>query len=170
MAEPITPADATGLAERLRLAASRKELSGIPGELRDKIAEAIRGDGSLDDRPWEALPEERKDWWREDADRVLAAIKDYLTPAPVETAPEAQQEPVKVKPLEWVGHMAKTVFGTAYTVHNRADGMYEAASFCHDDEVNFGSVLEGPHRDEAAAKAAAQADYERRILSTLTSG
>lgn len=56
------------------------ELSGNPGELIDKMAEAIRDWGShYDDGPWETLPEDRKAGWRGDAERALAAVKEYLT-------------------------------------------------------------------------------------------
>ncbi|EXL09731.1 Lar family restriction alleviation protein [Aquamicrobium defluvii] len=56
------------------------ELSGDPGELIDKMAEAIRDWGShYDDGPWETLPEDRKAGWRGDAERALAVVKEYLT-------------------------------------------------------------------------------------------
>jgi len=56
------------------------ELSGNPGELIDKMAEAIRDWGShYDDGPWETLPEDRKAGWRSDAERALAVVKEYLT-------------------------------------------------------------------------------------------
>lgn len=73
-----------------RTGAVKVELSGNTGELIDKMAEAIRGDTTSDDTPWAALSEDRKIGWRGDAERALAAIKDYLTPAPVVPAPEAQ--------------------------------------------------------------------------------
>lgn len=66
---------------------------------------------------------------------------------------------IRIKPLEWEDGEARTAFGSAYTVHRRADGMYEA--------VGCGSFMEGPHETRDAAKAAAQADYEQRILSAL---
>lgn len=66
------------------------ELSGITRELRDKVAEAIRGDGSdLDDTPWETLSDERKIGWLGDADRALAVVKDYLTSRPAPQEAEA---------------------------------------------------------------------------------
>jgi len=56
------------------------ELYGNPGELIDKMAEAIRDWGShYDDGPWETLPEDRKAGWRGDAERALAVVKEYLT-------------------------------------------------------------------------------------------
>lgn len=55
------------------------ELSGDPGELIDKMADAIRGDTVLDDTPWEMLSEDRKIGWRGDAERALAVVKEYLT-------------------------------------------------------------------------------------------
>jgi hypothetical protein len=55
------------------------ELSGNSSELRDQVASAIRGDGSdVGDTPWEILSDERKTGWRGDADRAIAAVKDYL--------------------------------------------------------------------------------------------
>ena len=61
-----------------------KEPSGISGELREKVAEAIRGDGSdLCDQPWDTLPDDRKAGWLGDADRALAVVKEYLTARPV---------------------------------------------------------------------------------------
>ena len=55
------------------------ELSGNPSELRDQVASAIRDDGSdLSDTPWEILSDDRKTWWRGDADRAIAAVKNYL--------------------------------------------------------------------------------------------
>lgn len=55
------------------------ELSRNPSELRDQVASAIRGDGSdLCDAPWEILSDDRKTWWRGDADRAIAAVKNYL--------------------------------------------------------------------------------------------
>ena len=62
------------------------ELSGNTGGLIDKMAEAIRGDTTSDDTPWAVLSEDRKIGWRGDAERALAAVKEYLTahsPAPV---------------------------------------------------------------------------------------
>ncbi len=48
--------------------------------LRDKVAEAIRGDGSdLSDTPWETLSADRRIGWLGDADRALSVVKDYLT-------------------------------------------------------------------------------------------
>lgn len=55
------------------------ELSGNPSELRDQVASAIRDDGSvLGGTPWEILSDDRKAWWRGDADRAIAAVKNYL--------------------------------------------------------------------------------------------
>lgn len=42
---------------------------------RDKVAEAIRADGTdLCDRPWDQLPDEMKEGWRGDADRAIDII------------------------------------------------------------------------------------------------
>ncbi|TDR27815.1 hypothetical protein [Aquamicrobium defluvii] len=63
----------------LEAATPPDELSGNPGELIDKMADAIRGDTVLDDTPWETLSEDRKVGWRGDAERALAVVKEYLT-------------------------------------------------------------------------------------------
>ncbi len=89
MGNPITldigkPITAPSAARELALEEAAhnliNELSGNPGELIDKMAEAIRDWGShYDDGPWETLPEDRKAGWRGDAERALAAVKEYLT-------------------------------------------------------------------------------------------
>lgn len=63
----------------LEAATPPDELSGNPGELIDKMADAIRGDTIYDDTPWETLSEDRKVGWRDDAERALAVVKEYLT-------------------------------------------------------------------------------------------
>lgn len=76
----------------------------LDGELlREKVAEAIRADGSdLCDAPWETLSADRKIGWLGDADRALAAVKDYLTPDAARAAPSPQAvEPVAL-PDGWV--------------------------------------------------------------------
>ncbi|MCH6203402.1 hypothetical protein L3V16_06055 [Brucella ciceri] len=80
MAELLEEA-ATALAARdAELTAVKAALSGDTGELIDMMAEAIRDWGShYDDGPWETLPEDRKAGWRDDAERALAAVKEYLT-------------------------------------------------------------------------------------------
>lgn len=67
-----------------------------------------------------------------------------------------------VKPLEWRDGGAKTGFGSAYTTHQQADGLFVA--------IGCGSFVGGTHPTRDAAKAAAQSDYERRILATILSG
>lgn len=57
-----------------------RKLSGNTGELRDAVAAAIRADGSdICDGQWETLPEANRLGWRGDAERAIAAVKDYLT-------------------------------------------------------------------------------------------
>lgn len=78
------------------------ELSGNTGGLIDKMAEAIRGDTTSDDTPWAVLPEDRKIGWRGDAERALAAVKEYLTahsPAPVVPAEGLAVE--RVEMVDW---------------------------------------------------------------------
>jgi DnaJ-class molecular chaperone len=68
---------------------------------------------------------------------------------------------VRVKPLEWeqdkYGNTAESVFGTWWVRNPFSDGRVQL-------ESPFG---QSTHPDDATAKAAAQADYERRILSSL---
>lgn len=70
---------------------------------------------------------------------------------------------VTVKPLEWVGNVAKTRFGKYHIVdlgpHWDAPGRFD---------VSFGGLDVAMAEDEQSAKAAAQADYEARIRSVLT--
>lgn len=67
-----------------------------------------------------------------------------------------------VKPLVWVGSVAKTSFGTYYIVDLGplwvAPGRFD---------VSFSGLDVARAEDEQSAKAAAQADYEARILSAL---
>ena len=76
-------ADAEPARELALEEAARKlinELSGNTGELIDMMASAIRADGSdLCDGAWESLSDDRKLAWRGDAERALAAVKEYLT-------------------------------------------------------------------------------------------
>lgn len=68
------PSRAQALEEILR------ELSGNPRQLIDMMASAIRVDGSdLCDGSWESLSYDRKQAWRGDTERALAAVKEYLT-------------------------------------------------------------------------------------------
>ena len=78
------------------------ELSGNTGGLIDRMAEAIRGDTTSDDTPWAVLSEDRKIGWRGDAERALAAVKEYLTahsPAPVVPAEGLAVE--RVEMVDW---------------------------------------------------------------------
>jgi len=73
---------------------------------------------------------------------------------------------VKVKPLEWVLYRTK-----GYWCANTTAGRYiaweieDGALFCWNPEANSSDTV---YRSLQAAKAAAQADYEARILSALT--
>jgi hypothetical protein len=46
--------------------------------LRDRIAEAIRGESTFDEQPWDQLKADRKIGWLGDADRALAVLADEL--------------------------------------------------------------------------------------------
>lgn len=77
------------------------DVAALVERLRDPVAEAIRGDGSdFADGPWETLPEKNKHGWRGDADRALAVVKDYLTPA-LQSQADALAEARRERP-EWV--------------------------------------------------------------------
>lgn len=75
----------------------------------------------------------------------------------------------RVKPLEWKRNSGASlwteelIFGVYYVLYDEADGWRafrgQLLSFDTEAEIAFGS--------EAAVKAAAQADYEQRILSAL---
>lgn len=71
---------------------------------------------------------------------------------------------VKVKALEWEDDIiAQTPFG-AYTVADTVDDEWEWTYH----RYPFGEPDETKHPTKDAAKAAAQSDFERRILSALT--
>ncbi|MGR9130820.1 hypothetical protein [Rhizobium leguminosarum] len=116
--------------------------------------EGYRGDGN-----WVKLqPSDVQAFARENAERILAFLS---TSKPV-------AEAVKVKPLEWNApdswNLANTVLGT-YVVRpclaTNFTGQFLMCRPGDEDSVLFPS--------EDAAKAAAQADYEQRILSALES-
>ncbi len=45
--------------------------------LRDRVAEAIRGDGSdLCDQPWDTLSDEKRSGWLGDADRAIPVVAE----------------------------------------------------------------------------------------------
>jgi len=81
-----------------------------------------------------------------------------LTPPPAQNSVTAGQG-VKVKPLEWIDgaglSYAQTNLVACYSVWDVEDGLW----LC--------SLVDGQFPTIEAAKAAAQADYERRILSAL---
>jgi hypothetical protein len=107
------------------------------------------------------------------ADRVVVQTKNalgemdshYLHAPEILDALQAAPSPVAVvKPLGWGRSGAKTPFGN-----------YIVTCEDHDSDtvwfVMFGGRVVsslGAHSTEAEAKAAAQADYERRILSAIT--
>lgn len=94
------------------------------------------------------------------AEEVKAAKLDsagspYVGPGPVKPATRAD---VKVRPLVWMDYHR-------YSTATSELGRYEA----YNDEWWIGNVRHAVVANRAAAKAAAQADYERRILSALAS-
>lgn len=73
-----------------------------------------------------------------------------------------------VKPLEWRGeppyHMARTAFGAFYC----AEAIWDENKFVH-VKLSGPLIRDRTYPTVEAAKAAAQADYERRIRSALAS-
>lgn len=82
---------------------------------------------------------------------------------------------VKVRDLEWEGHWSKSIVSDdlRYRVHFCSDGSdwgfpeYKRGYYA-ERAVGFGKFVSGPHETMAEAKAAAQADYETRILSAIS--
>lgn len=82
---------------------------------------------------------------------------------------------VSVKPLEWNGDVGRSPVSDdlAYRVLLSHDGSiwgfkeYGRGYFV-ERAVGFGRLVSGPHETPHEAKAAAQADYESRILSSLS--
>lgn len=71
---------------------------------------------------------------------------------------------IKVKPLEWSRHGEAKGGGAKYNVYEfGGDGLWNCVCYPH-EETQY-RLAEG--ETEAEAKAAAQADYERRILSAI---
>ena len=88
------------------------------------------------------------------------------TAAPPPSIPP-KTEAVRVKPLEWVEEIKDTWWTTdAYRIEV-FDGGGFAARVARPQSRAFLTLAHGISFDEA--KAAAQADYERRILSALAS-
>lgn len=71
------------------------------------------------------------------------------------------QKPV-VKPLEWDDYVADTPFG-AYTVGPGAEDKFHFTFHTYP----YGSESDESWETDDEAKAAAQADYERRVLSAI---
>ena len=86
--------------------------------------------------------------WKARAEAAEAALADAR-----------DKERVSVKPLEWDASTAQAPFWTEYEVQKTDNGFWVAM-------LSGGRVARGL-TSEAEAKAAAQADYERRILSAL---
>lgn len=86
-----------------------------------------------------------------------------------------ERERVEVKPLEWVDREAEDEGGGQDVVGSAAQTAYPQqywTSMHHEEDGNwrlyFGLNIIGRFATEAAAKAAAQADLEKRILSALS--
>lgn len=83
---------------------------------------------------------------------------------PVATPPaSASAGEVMVKALEWAGNMASTPFGS-YTVCENSDDKWEFTYHSYP----YGIADEATFDTEGEAKAASQADFDRRIRSALT--
>jgi len=127
------------------------------------------------------------------AGQDLARSIRKATPADALAAREARdkkirEEALRVKPLVWKEHpsdnrpalsKAVTSFGTYFIVDDMDDfsGVYlqfvshDRAKWWQHVRSTCETIMENYHEDDLApVKAAAQADYERRILSALIEG
>lgn len=78
-----------------------------------------------------------------------------------------QREPARVKELEWDGNRARSIVG-AYSIH-RADGEWAVLREHHQNAWKCIASGKTPTFYDAfdAAKSAAQADYEQRIMAAI---
>ena len=113
---------------------------------------------------------------RERVARAISKTRQGVTPAPVPHAKDyrmadaaiAALEPTdkpRVKPLVWTqGGYAETPFGKYHVVMEDWSGQDDFWFVCFAGKP-YGKC--GEHGSEEAAKAAANADYEARILAAL---
>lgn len=115
---------------------------------------------------------ERIDIWAQSLCRELRQ-QSYLVPYAVMmkaiqeagTSTALTPAPVAVKPLEWeYCELELTYTADHYRVYECKPVAGENLTWV----CEFGPTKRNWHSSEAEAKAAAQADYERRILSALT--
>lgn len=96
-----------------------------------------------------------------DTYEMRSAIMDYMARAIEEEVEKLRAGP-KVKPLEWSpGHSAKSPCGAYYIIP--VDGRFAVSL----NAMTIGAEDIGRFATIEAAKAAAQADYEARVLSAL---
>ena len=100
---------------------------------------------------------------------LVDAVCGALRALPIPAAP-AREVSVRVKPLEWGGKSSSLDVWIA----NSLVGQYHVSCFVPNDERPYRLTTPGMIRQPAIpfpsledAKSAAQADYERRILSAL---
>lgn len=127
--------------------------STLHGQQSEAVAWRYRGHFNGKALPWQMTDQQWLADRQRDRDEEVEPL--YTHPLPTEAAPVA----VSVKPLQWTDGVARTRFGSAYAVHQQADGMFIA--------VGCGSFVGGTHPTREAAKAAARADYEARIRSAI---
>lgn len=114
-------------------------------DLRERVARAMTAHHTI---PWEKMPDMRKRRLLAYADEALAEIGG-----------------VRVSPLVWTAKgYAQTPFGKYLVVREDWSGQEDFWFVCFAGKP-YGQC--GEHSSEEAAKAAAQADYEARILAAI---
>ena len=99
--------------------------------------------------------------WVADCRADIVRAADVMQSRAALTPPPVQGE-VRVKPLEWTPYRAETAFGY-YSIDDQSDRSSGRLPF-----LLSGSRLDlSRHASITDARAAAQADYERRIRSSL---
>lgn len=144
--------------ERAAIAAAAFEAAALTSEGIAKAAAAQAGRHHLQSRSHDDWME--REYGATMAYKAIRALTTADAKAALDRMLETAKAAVKVKPLEFVGTVAKTKFGF-YRVWPCEDGFWR---------VGFDSrllLISNPITTENAAKEAAQADYERRILSAL---
>lgn len=114
-------------------------------DLRERVARAMTAHHTI---PWEKMPDTRKRRFLAYADAALAEIGG-----------------VQVKPLVWTSKgYAQTPFGKYLVAREDWSGQEDFWFVCVAGKP-YGKC--GEHSSAKAAKAAAQADYEARILAAI---
>lgn len=93
---------------------------------------------------------------------TMLALRDRATVAEAKLA-AAMEGAVRVKPLDFEGNSASTPVGLSYCTVWLGDDEW---TYCC-TEYPYGVDSDDMFEDEETAKAAAQADYKRRILAAI---